>query len=248
MLRIVAALSETGSAGMEAMEVVVRAGAGWTLLGETEAEGAFTSGWVCCILIVALGIAGLPPSGGRVMRAVSFLGAAAFWVTGSGGGLRPLPAGATGLATEVGAGAGLSGTVGRAPSDGGFGGGVIPLTGLTGPAPRPLGGFGGGGRKGLEPGVGGGAIWVVASSEGAIFVVSFLGPAPGGAVTAGLPGRLIRTVSRLAVGCSGLAGSVMRMVSAFEASSAVSDGAGGISSDIKILSAILHLIAYFRCQ
>src|SRR3954470_24555107 len=115
------------------------------LLCVTDAPGCFTRGWVCCILIVAFGMAGLAPSGGRVMRAVSFFGEAAFCVTGSGG-LSPLPAGATGFATLVGAGAGFSGTVGRAPSDGGFGGGFTPLTGLAG-MPRPPGGFGGGGRN-----------------------------------------------------------------------------------------------------
>ena len=182
------------------------------------------------------------------MRAVSFFGAAAFIVTGSGG-FNPLPAGATGLATVVGAGAGFSGTVGRAPpKEGGFGGGVTPLTGFDMLVPSVPGGLGGGGMKGLEPpGAGGAAIVAAASSGAGILVVSFFGPTPGGAETAGFPGRLIRTVSRLAVGCSGLAGSVIRMVSAFDASSAVSDGAGGISSDIS-WSSLFHLTAHLRCQ
>jgi hypothetical protein len=66
-------------------------------------------------------------------------------------------------------------------------------------------------------------------------VVSFFGTIPdgGGVVEAGLPGRLIRTVSRFNVGCSGFDGSVIRIVSALEASSEDSEGAGGISSDIK---------------
>ena len=207
------------------------------LLGLTAAPGCL-SGCVCCILIVAFGIVDFAPSGGIVMRAVSFFGEAAFCVTGSGGGLMPLPAGATGLAGADGAGTGFNGTVGLAPSDGGFGGGFTPLRGFIGAAPKEPGGFGGG-TKGFDDGGGGTADagGVVTADPGfsgsGIFVVSFFGPTPGGVVEAGLPGRLIRTVSRLAVGCSGLAGSVMRIVSAFAASSEVSEGAGGISSGIK---------------
>lgn len=190
------------------------------------AEGWRTSGWVCCIFTVAFGIAGFALSAGRVMRAVSFFGAAARCVTGSGG-LMPLaPA----------MGAGLSGTVGRAPSDGGFGGGFTPLVVLGaeggGGAPRPGFDAGGGGTKGLAPlgGAGGGGIGAL--EPVVILVVSFFGAMPaGGIMLAGLPGRLMRTVSRFCAGASGFAGSVMRMVSALEASSD-SEGAGGSSSAI----------------
>jgi hypothetical protein len=62
------------------------------------------------------------------------------------------------------------------------------------------------------------------------FVVSFFGAtAPAGAT--GLPGTLMRTVSRLTAGCSLFGGNVMRMVSLFVTSSD-SEGAGGISSAI----------------
>lgn len=220
--------------------------------------GLLMSGWVCCILTVALGIAGLPgaePSGGSVIRAVSFFGAAGF--AGGGGGWTPLPTGGGGaFCTPLGAGAGLSGTVGRAlpsagglggrlaPLRGGFGGGVTPLTGLAGGSGMPgcEGGRGGGGASGLVAegggaggvmGAGGGtggvasegltipgtsmrAVSLVApgnsmravsfgavgrggmlASGMTIFVVSFFGVLPsGGRIGAGLPGRLIRTVSR----------------------------------------------------
>ena len=132
------------------------------------------------------------------MRAVSFFGAAAFCVTGSGA-----------LMLDV--GAGLSGTVGRAPSDGGFG---APVGGR-----ETVGsGFGAGG--------GGGALASVGS-----LVVSFFGAMPG-AGGVGLPGTLMRTVSRFTAGCSLFGGSVMRIVSLFVTSSGFSDGAGGISSAI----------------
>ena len=101
----------------------------WVSVG----EGLPMSGCVCCILTVAFGSAGLPgaaPSGGRVMRAVSFFGAAGFSgvvAAGAGGGCGGLGAAAPGV------GAGLSGTVARAPpSDGGFGGSCTPLAGLAG--------------------------------------------------------------------------------------------------------------------
>ena len=190
--------------------------------------GLLMSGCVCCILTVALGIAGLPgvvaPSAGRVMRAVSFFGAA--WT--------PLPMGSGALgATPLGLGAGLSGTVGRAPlSDGGLGGACTPLDGLAGGSGMPAcdGGRGGGGTKGRTPegggnggvtggggatGAGGGGApgtailavsfgaagtGAVSANEVTIFVVSFFGEPPkGGTVGAGLPGRLMRTVSRFTV-------------------------------------------------
>ena len=168
--------------------------------------GRLTSGWVCCIFTVALGSGGLaPPSGGRVMRAVSFFGAAAFIVTGADWIPLPMGSGALGAA-PLGAGAGLSGTVGRAPRAGGLGGGFTPLIGLAGGSGMPAceGGRGGGGMKGLlaEGGGGGGAAGAgaVSSSAVTILVVSFFGAPPrGGAVGAGLPGRLIRTVSRFTV-------------------------------------------------
>jgi len=155
------------------------------------------------------------------MRAVSFLGAAAFIVTGAA--WIPLPAGSGARGAALpGAGAGLSGTVGRAPRDGGLGGGFTPLIGLAGGSGMPAceGGLGGGGMKGLaaEGGGGGGAeeaagadgtagvagekggTGTVSKSPVTIFVVSFFGAMPaGGAVGAGLPGRLMRTVSRFTV-------------------------------------------------
>ena len=188
----------------------------WVSVG----AGLLMSGCVCCILTVAFGIAGLlgpAPSVGRVMRAVSFFGAA----------------------VAAGAGAGLSGTVGRGPlSDGGFGGGCMPLADFAGGSGIPAceGGRGGGGAKGLAPDGGGGggatgddasegvraggfgaaapipgismrAVCFVAAGGGGvvlsditIFVVSFFGALPsGGKVGAGLPGRLMRTVSRFTV-------------------------------------------------
>ena len=117
------------------------------------------------------------------MRAVSFFGAAAFIVTGS--------------ASPPAAGVGFKGTVGRAPSDGGFGGGA-PASGLGAGAPMPDGGFGGpggAGRESPEGGAGGAAAMppVVGS-----LLVSFFGAVPSGAP--GLPGTLIRTVSRFTAG------------------------------------------------
>lgn len=214
----------------------------------SEGAGRLTSGWVCCIFTVALGIAGFAPlpSAGRVMRAVSFFGAAAFIVTGAA--WIPLPAGIGALGAPLGAGAGLSGTVGRAPSAGGFGGRFTPLMGLAGGKGMPAceGGRGGGGAKGfVADGGGGGAdgnagaagaagAGTVSASPVTIFVVSFFGDTlGGGAVGAGFPGRLMRTVSRFTVvGWSGFGGSVMRIVSAFDASSSVPAGEGGSSSDI----------------
>lgn len=264
MLRIVAMVSGPDSPAtiVVAATVVVGTGAREPPLCVTVAPGWRTSGCVCCILIVALGIPGFPPSGGRVMRAVSFFGEAGFWVTGSTSGAAP-GAGGLEIAETGAAGAGLSGTDGFGPSDGGFGGGMVPLTGLSGPVPSEPGGLGGGGTKGLAPeadGGGGGDVegaeggtlisGTEASSAATIFVVSFFGPTPGGsgAVGAGLPGRLIRTVSRLAVGCSGFDGRVMRIVSAFDASSADSEGAGGMSSGIKNESGMVHLTGVSQCQ
>jgi hypothetical protein len=144
------------------------------------------------------------------MRAVSFFGAAAFCVTGSGAGVGP--------AAGVGAGAGLRGTVGRAPSVGGLGG-VAPGNGLAA----------GGGTVGRDFGAGGGGTNGFGAVGGAPepivnFVVSFFG--------AGFPGTFIRTVSRFTAGCSLFGGSVMRIVSLLVKSSVDSDGAGGISSAI----------------
>lgn len=217
MLTVPSASEEaTGAACAGAWEITgagVRAGA-----------GLFTSGWVCCIFTVAFGRAGFaPPSAGRVMRAVSFFGAAGFGA----------PTGAAGTAPAAGA-AGLSGTWGFGAPTGGFGGTGAPGTagraaveGGGGTAGAP-GGFGGGGTEGAEGALGGAAG--AGGTRPLSFVVSFFGAGPGGGN--GLPGRLIRTVSRLTACCSCLGGSVMRIVSAFEASS-VSDGAGGISSAIE---------------
>jgi hypothetical protein len=192
---------------------------------------------------VAFGRPALDPSGGSVMRAVSFFGAADC-------GIDSPPAGRL-----AGAGVGFNGTVGRAPSEGGLGGGLIPLTGLWGGsgAPPCEGGLGGAGTNGF--GAEGGA-WGTgpASDAPGIFVVSFFGTIAGrgtAPVGAGFPGRLIRTVSRFKVGCSGLDGSVMRIVSALEASSADSEGAGGISfsSDIRDERRLnLFLTLVRRCQ
>jgi hypothetical protein len=74
-------------------------------------------------------------------------------------------------------------------------------------------------------GAGGAPVAVVGS-----LLVSFFGAVPGGAM--GLPGTLIRTVSRFTAGCSLFGGSVMRMVSFFVASSADSEGSGEFSSAI----------------
>jgi hypothetical protein len=82
-------------------------------------------------------------------------------------------------------------------------------------------GAGGGGMKGFGAAGGAPATEAVVS-----FVVSFFG--------AGLPGTLIRTVSRLTAGCSLFGGRVMRIVSLLVKSSVDSDGAGGISSAIEV--------------
>ena len=200
-------------------------GASWMAAAAWMADwGRAPRGWVCCILTVALGKEGFdPPSGGRVMRAVSFFGWAAFMVTGS----------ATPILGD--ADAGFNGTVGRAPSDGGFGGGAPPGApsapgGLIAGALIPEGGFGGPGGMGAAgrespPGGAGGAAPPVVGS----LLVSFFGAVPSGA--AGLPGTLMRTVSRFTAGWSLFGGSVMRIVSFFVASSDGSD-AGGFSSAI----------------
>ena len=240
---------ESTSAAMESAFVAVSGPDSTCIAGEVEiagervmaeewvsvGEGLLMSGCVCCIFTVAFGIAGLlgaAPSGGRVMRAVSFFGAAGFSgvvAAGAGGGCGGLGAAAPGV------GAGLSGTVARAPpSDGGFGGSCTPLAGLAGGKGMPAweGGRGGGGSGGLAPndgatgegasvGVAGGDVGTAPSKRGisiravslaaagaggvrlagiTIFVVSFFGSLPsGGKVGAGLPGRLMRTVSRFTV-------------------------------------------------
>ena len=147
------------------------------------------------------------------MRAVSFFGEAAFWTTGS--------------APAVGAagGVGFSGTVGRAPSDGGFGGGMPGAMGFEGGTPTAPGGRGG-------PGGGPPALPVVGS-----LLVSFFGAVPSGA--AGLPGTLMRTVSRFTAGASLFGGSVMRIVSFFVASSF---GSEEVSSAINfwVVSGVSH--------
>jgi hypothetical protein len=82
------------------------------------------------------------------------------------------------------------------------------------------------------PAGGAGVPGAVASSlpEGN-FVVSFFGAIPAGGMV-GLPGTLIRTVSRFTAGCSLFGGKVIRMVSLLVMSSPDSDGAGGFSSAI----------------
>jgi hypothetical protein len=151
-------------------------------------------------------------------------------VIGSGPGVTP----------PDGGGAGFSGIVGRAPSEGGFGGGVDPAIGRTegGGTPGADGGglgAGGGGTNGLGGVVagGGGPPSPAAAAPAVVvsFVVSFFGATPGGA--AGLPGTLIRTVSLFWTGCSLFGGKVIRIVSLFVTSSGDSDGAGGISSAIE---------------
>src|SRR4051812_19117611 len=103
---------ESGSAaGPVETDEVMAAGAVAIIGACWIAEGRGCSCWVGCILTVAFGSGGLAPSGGRVMRAVSFFGAALFCVTGS-----------EGIAPPGAPGPGLSGTVGRAPIVGGFGG------------------------------------------------------------------------------------------------------------------------------
>lgn len=226
------------------------------------------------------------------MRAVSFFGAAAFCVIGSG--VAP--------AAAAGAGAGFSGTVGfgapgaaapggfggggaaalpggfgggTAPLIGGFGGGAAPASGGLGGGVAPLnggfgapgaagadgGGFGagGGGTKGFAPAggaEGGGADGGGAAGAGGVatpapvgsFVVSFFGAVPpsGAPPGEGLPGTLIRTVSRFTAGCSLFGGSVIRMVSLFVTSSDDSEGAGGISSAINC--GVVYLTRFFQCQ
>ena len=120
------------------------------------------------------------------MRAVSFFGWADFITTGS--------------APPVGAGVptGFSGTVGRTPSDGGFGG-TAPPGGFMAGAAIPEGGFGGPGGAGIvgrggPPGAPGESPAPVVGS----LLVSFFGAVPSGA--AGLPGTLILTVSRFTAG------------------------------------------------
>ena len=254
MLRMFTVPSGSDSVADDVAEVVA------TVEDVRVGAGLLSNGCVCCILIVAFGIAAFAPSGGSVMRAVSFLGDAAFCTIGSAAAPALAAAVATGAPGGRAAGlpgeVGFSGTVGRAPSDGGFGGGAMPPTGLTGGsgAPGADGGRGGGGTKGraMEDG-GGGALGAgVAGAEDvgipasvSIFVVSFFGDTPAGgsgAVEAGFPGRLMRTVSRLTGPCSDLAGSVMRMVSALEASSS---GVGGVSSGILIEVLLIRLR---RCQ
>jgi hypothetical protein len=121
-------------------------------------------------------------------------------------------------------------------SEGGFGG-TAPLIGRDGGIGAAVceGGFGGGGMNGRDVSAGASPSAAGAAMPALSLVVSFFGETPAGGmgVMPLLPGRLIRTVSRFAVGVSGLAGSVMRIVSAFAASSADSEGAGGISSAIK---------------
>lgn len=218
--------------------------------GVMDGAGRFTSGCVCCIFTVAFGSTGLAaPSGGSVMRAVSFFGAAARWPTGAAG-----AAGAGAPAGAPPAGAGRSGTVGRGagappmpggfgaptPGSGGFGatpaggGGTLGAEGTAG-AEGTLGAEGMAGAEGGAPGTKG--LAAAAGTDGGgiepmpvSFVVSFFGATPPG--TDGLPGKLIRTVSRLIACCSCLGGRVIRMVSALEASSD-SEGAGGISSAIE---------------
>ena len=137
MLRIVTALSLAGSAA----GIVDATTAGEKPEGVT-ATGMvlLISGCVCCILIVAFGRPAFAPSGGSVIRAVSFFGTADT-ATVSG-----IPA-----ARAAGAGVGFKGTVGREPSDGGLGGGVMPLIGFGGGsgAPPCEGGLGGAGTKGF---------------------------------------------------------------------------------------------------
>src|SRR4051812_18599803 len=188
--------------------------------------------------MVAFGRDALPlPSGGRVMRAVSFFGAAFETAPGAAAaapgrgfkgtvGWEPTP-GARGGAPAMGF-AGMPGTEGALGTPGGRGGAGAEPGALGGP-----GGRGGAGAEGAEgilgrPGAGGGATG--AGGVGpptAILVVSFFGVTPEEGT--GRPGRLIRTVSRLATGCSCLGGRVIRMVSALEASS-FSAGAGEFSS------------------
>ena len=182
------------------------------------------------------------PSGGSVMRAVSFFGAAAFCVTGSG---------APGAEGAEGAAAGFNGTVGRAPREGGFGGGVAPPRGLEGGTPKLPGGRGGaeGGANGLPgPPLGGGGAALAPPTLGSL-LVSFFGAIPAGGigVSAGLPGTLIRTVSRFTAGCSAFGGRVIRIVSFFVTSSE-SEGAGGLSSGIRGVGWVVYLTRQKMCQ
>lgn len=178
---------------------------------------------------------GFAPSGGSVMRAVSFFGAAAGLAPGASGAFGR-PAVGAGLSGAVGA-AGLSGAVGApglAPRVGGFGG-APPLSGrggggALGRAPE------GGGREGFgrpDGAAGGDGGLGAAVGSVAILVVSFfglVGAAPP-ATSAGRPGRLMRTVSRFCGSGSPLEGRVMRIVSALAASS--SEEAWGFSSAIR---------------
>lgn len=220
--------------------------------GVIEGAGRLTSGCVCCIFTVAFGsgCGFAPPSGGSVMRAVSFFGVALRWMPGAGA-----PAGAA----PVGGGVGFSGTVGRGapPTPGGFGA-PTPGSGGFGAPPGMPGALGAEGMEGADGGAGGapgtkGFAPAGGGTDGGgiepipvSFVVSFLGATlPGGV---GFPGRLIRTVSRFTACCSCLGGSVMRMVSALEASSD-SDGAGGISSAIEGESVlVVYLTQPFASQ
>ncbi|MDB6155414.1 MAG: hypothetical protein JWL90_3867 [Chthoniobacteraceae bacterium] len=122
------------------------AGSDWEITAELIAgAGRLTSGWVCCILTVARGKGCLALSAGSVMRAVSFFGAAA----------RGAPSG-EGVGPAL-SGAGLSGTVGFAPRDGGLGGiGAPPglIEGREG-APGGVGALPGGGGTKRREGAGG---------------------------------------------------------------------------------------------
>src|SRR6186997_3728858 len=83
-----------GPISLSAEAAAVVSGADWMVEAVVLIEGAAwiedgrgESCCVGCIFTVALGSGGLAPSGGRVMRAVSFFGAAPFCVTGSGAGV-----------------------------------------------------------------------------------------------------------------------------------------------------------------
>lgn len=113
--------------------------AAWVTAAEAkEGAGLLTKGCVCCIFTVALGSGFFPDSGGIVIRAVSFFGAAPF--------------GACSIAVPV---AGLIGTIGFGAIAGGFGAGLSPLPiapgGFIPESGVPPGGFGGGGMNGLAP-------------------------------------------------------------------------------------------------
>jgi hypothetical protein len=125
-------------------------------------------------------------------------------------------------------------------NDGGFGGGVRPLTGLES-------GGGAGGAEGRAIGgadgrvIGGG----VASPEvGSVtFDVSFFGVMPAVSV------RFTRTVSRLATGVSPFGGSVMRIVSFLSGSSlGAADGVGFSSAMAWWWERFAYLSASPQCQ